>query len=528
MKNNIYNLLNKKKLLLYLLFSIFVSFENLILPVTVQFTIKSLENNNVEGLFLTFVISSIAFIIGKIIIYIHSKIKLSMFKEFNIKIKSKIFLSYYKREIDSNKLQNILYTDIPTIGQSYIGSITDIMYCIILSVVSLIYILNINIIISLIFIIFSILPIISQPYFSKRIYEAGENFSKNSESYIKDINENINGIKIIKHYLREKYFFNRNLNKLIIFEESSENKEVIITIARQILMCIYSFSYTLPFIIGGYLSIKNSSNISGLIAIYLAADRAVSPIMGIVSNINKIKSSKSVFNKVNDLIQNTDSDLVEKTLNKINISFIKFENATFGYNFPLYTYSGKIEKGDKILLIGPSGSGKSTFLKTLFKEIDLLDGDIFFDEEKLSIQNRNIIFNTIGYIPQETIIFDETVKFNITLGEEFSDNEIIETLKESGFKNYDLESFINKKAGIKGENLSGGERARINIARALIRDYDILFIDEFSASLDNKTSTEIRDILLNLDCTVIEISHHYDKNDLARFDKIINITDLIK
>lgn len=527
MKNKIFKLINKRKLTIYLFFSILVSFENLILPITVQYTIKSIGNKNLRALLYAFIFSSLAFILGKLVIYIHSKIKLSLFNEFNVKIKSKVFKSYYRQSLHSEKLQNILYTDIPTIENSYIGAIIDIIYCIILSVVAIIYIFSINIYISLIFIAFSIIPLISQPYFTKKIYSSGEKFSESSEEYIKDINENINGIKIIKHYLREKFFFNRNLKILKVFEDSKQEKELVIVTAKQILMCIYSFSYTLPFIIGGYLSIKNDFNISGLLAIYLAADRAISPIMGIVSNTNKIKSSKSVFEKVEKLINEEDS-LVEQDFERINISSIKFIDSKFGYDKPLYSFSGEIKKGDKVLLIGSSGSGKSTFLKTLFNEIDLLEGTILFNQNKHIINDRKNIYNSIGYIPQETVIFNDTVKFNITLGEEYSEKEIIDSLYKSGFSSYNIEEFINKKSGEKGSNLSGGERARINIARTLIRNYDVLFIDEFSASLDKNISKEIRDILLSLDCTIIEISHHYDKDELNKFDQIINIDKLKK
>ena len=178
-----------------------------------------------------------------------------------------------------------------------------------------------------------------------------------------------------------------------------------------------------------------------------------------------------------------------------------------------------MQKGDKVLIRGASGSGKST----LFRVISQLDSP---DNGEIFVKTRDgLTFNNfrgnISHITQSPFLFNDTIRYNLALGQSFSDEELLEVLEAVGLVD-EMDHILDVMIVDNGTNISGGQRVRLEIARFLLRKKDILLADEVTASLDVTNSQKVRDILLSLPILVLEIAHYVD--DDSRYDKTIYLT----
>lgn len=183
----------------------------------------------------------------------------------------------------------------------------------------------------------------------------------------------------------------------------------------------------------------------------------------------------------------------------------------------------EVRKGDRVAIVGSNGTGKSTFVKSILGFTDYT-GDILIDEVNLKDLPNKSVFSLISYIPQEDFTSDDTILNNLKLGKKDATREYIEE-KARLFDAH--ESFVsltdgyNTEAGIKGNRLSGGQKQKISIVRAAVKDAPIFILDEATAAIDKGYEKTVMDILLNHmeDKTIVMIIHQ--KDYLKKFDKVI-------
>ncbi|KXT93470.1 ABC transporter ATP-binding/membrane spanning protein - multidrug resistance [Streptococcus oralis] len=174
-----------------------------------------------------------------------------------------------------------------------------------------------------------------------------------------------------------------------------------------------------------------------------------------------------------------------------------------------------IKKGEKIAIIGESGSGKTTLLNIIHGELAATSGRIAFAGQSLS---RQEITSVSSYILQDSHYFDTlSLEDNILLGMTKKQERLNHILKTTG-----LEHLKNRT--LSNDSLSGGEKQRLEIARALYHDSQLILADEIKANLDLENSKKISDLLFSLPQTVIEVIHHYTDEDLKRYDQVIHLS----
>ena len=184
----------------------------------------------------------------------------------------------------------------------------------------------------------------------------------------------------------------------------------------------------------------------------------------------------------------------------------------------------KIQKGEKIAIVGMSGSGKSTLFNLLLRFYDVTSGHISIDNQDIQAISAESLYNLMTIVQQDVYIFDDTLRANITLNQTFTDEEIKQAVQQSGLESYVLEneSGLQTLCGENGSNLSGGQKQRLSIARALIRKTPILLLDEATSSLDNQVTTEIESSILDIqNLTVLVVTHKLNENILKRYDRIL-------
>lgn len=283
------------------------------------------------------------------------------------------------------------------------------------------------------------------------------------------------------------------------------------------------------FILGFVLSLNSNDSESLLVKlIFFGAIlfKSLPSLSRIINSIQQIKFYKSA----QEIVENQISLQKQPKKKRNTISFNKYlelKNINFKYEknqkFILKNFFLKIEKGQRVLIVGKSGTGKSTLLDILSGFNEKYDGEFLVDGKK--INNIYSWREKIGYLGQSFFILDDSIKNNIILEDKYDKKKLDWVIKTSN-----LEKLINSTEngvlsilGERGSNLSGGEKQRIGLARALYRKPNILILDEPTSSLDQATANDFIESILKLDknITVIMISH--DIKIRKRFNKIVEL-----
>ena len=240
-----------------------------------------------------------------------------------------------------------------------------------------------------------------------------------------------------------------------------------------------------------------------------------------------IKASKPYFEKIDARAEEYNHKSVSYDTTVQNE--IVVENLNFAYNENpiLENANFRFEKGGKYALTGPSGCGKSTLLKLLLGWLPEYSGTIRFDGQNARDLSTEQLQQQMSYIEQDVFLFNTTIRDNITLGEDFTDELIDRAVKGSALDG-DLANMplgLDTPVGEDGSNLSGGQKQRVAIARALIHNRSILLVDEGTSALDQKNADIVeRSLLENPDLTLILVSHHLSPERKAQFTKVFELT----
>ena len=194
---------------------------------------------------------------------------------------------------------------------------------------------------------------------------------------------------------------------------------------------------------------------------------------------------------------------------------IEFDNISFGYDQErviLSNLSLTINKGETVAIVGPSGSGKSTIGRLIFRFYDVNNGSIRIDGQDIRDVTQVSVHNSIGIVPQDTVLFNDTIGYNIAYGrEDASNDDIVAAAKSAKIHDFiiSLTDGYNTTVGERGLKLSGGEKQRVGIARTLLKNPPILVLDEATSALDTETERNIQESLRGLGSgrSVITIAH---------------------
>lgn len=312
----------------------------------------------------------------------------------------------------------------------------------------------------------------------------------------------------LTHYLYDTYKVNTILNKINIFKVSC-----------------YEIGFFLINTFGFYFVYKGIINMIDLITFNALLNLYFEPLKNIVDSIPKYSFMKASITKINDFLgvhaeilgEKTSTDGYDISINNLNYSYNKYQNVLKSVNL-------NIKEGEFVLLQGASGSGKSTLCSILNKYITDYTGDILFGKMNYKDLSIKTIRENIVYVGQNENIFTGSIKENITFGNKVSDlnfDKICKICKVDDVANkktFSYESLIGSDEG----NISGGEKQRIILARAVLKDFNVLILDEALSEVDIKLELEIlKSIRENYkDKTIIYISHKKYSNI---FDKVINM-----
>jgi subfamily B ATP-binding cassette protein MsbA len=347
------------------------------------------------------------------------------------------------------------------------------------------------------------------------------------------IDENIFGIRIIKSFNAEKFINSK-------FKKTSEEYKKIMTgvLRRKDLSSPMSeLLSTIVMVIvmwfGGQLVLAETATLSPqeFIGYILIFSQIIPPVKSLTTSYYYIQKGSAAAERVYEIL-NTENTI--KNINNPKIIFkisdtISFNIKSFKYenNDILKNINFNINKGEKIALVGQSGGGKSTITDLLARFYDVNDGQITIDGINIKDIELKNLRSLMGIVSQESILFNDTIFNNIKIGNlEATEKDIITAAKAAYAHDFILncEDGYNTNIGNSGEKLSGGEKQRISIARAILKNPQILILDEATSSLDSESEKLVQNALTNLmqSRTTLVIAHRLSTIENADLIIVLN------
>lgn len=416
---------------------------------------------------------------------------------------------------------------------SYLAVILEIL----IAIIFISYLLYVNFILTaiivLLFVIFGSILYLSA---KNKLFIWG-NLRQSLDAQInQQIIQSFSLIKNIKIFNKEKKMHDFFKKLIFEYENLDLKTEMIQQIPRAVIEMLGVISISFLVIVLSNTG-KDSVEIIGLITLYAAVSFRLMPSSTrIIAAGQRIRSFAPNLNLIESEFIYTSKNISDENNEKIEpLKFknLKFKDVTFTYGKNekniLIDVNLEINRGEIIGIYGESGSGKSTFVNLISGLLKPQIGNIQINNENLENKKPNWLAS-LGYVPQQTTLFNETIETNISFFENQNQNEtcnkkITKVLEQANLKNL-IDSLPNKLNTIVGENaakLSGGQIQRIGIARALFNDPEFIIFDESTSSLDLENETDIMKFVYSLKKrkTVIFISHK--KQILERCDKIFEV-----
>ncbi|MDU5442471.1 MAG: ABC transporter ATP-binding protein [Finegoldia magna] len=462
--------------------------------------------------------------------YLVNKSSYNFAKSFMIDYRKSIIYSYVLNEgemLSSDFLNTVNQTTTKLKDMFVMPFLKNIRYAI-LFIGASIYLLYINKIIFLIIVVCSVLPLIIPQIFNKknqklRIDSIGEN-----EQFIAKSKEITDGFETIKSFGIEDKIIN-------LFEKLNKTNQKKLFLANRFNVFHMAFSIFISMlgivsalVTATYLSSKGLITAGEIGAIIQLSNYIVDPVTTIPANVISIKSVEMEMKRIDKIIakKNADSKVREKFKldNQISIKNLSFK---YGDNEVLKGISLDLEKGKKYAIVGESGSGKSTLANILLRRLDYENGSVKFDDTELKRIDEDDFYSNISLVSQNVFLFNDTLKNNVCLYNDYSQSDFERSIEKSKLNSVieDLEEKENTVLGEYGTSLSGGEKQRVSISRALIKNSSFVIMDEATSSLDIKTARAIENTLLSLNQTVLVITHRIDESILKKYDKIFLLED---
>lgn len=472
--------------------------------------------SNIVMIFITTIIAGfLSFLMRQTLIvmsrHIEFDLKNEVFKQYE-----NLSLNFYKQN-RTGDLMSRISEDVSKV-RMYVGP--AVMYTIntlIRFTIVIIYMFNVSPELTL----YTLLPL---PILSYTIFKLSTEINKRStvfQQYLSKISsysqEIFSGIRVIKAYSLENQHQN-NLNELAVeSKKKSMNLAKIQALFGPLMIALIGISNLVVIYFGGQMYINGTIKSIGTIAEFiLYVNMLTWPVASLGWISSMVQEAEASQKRINEFLK-IEPDIQNKNLEKSNIEgAISFKNVSFSYSDTniraLENVSFSVNKGETLAILGKTGSGKSTIIALISRLYEVTEGKITIDHKEISTQNLYDLRNSIGIVPQDALLFSDTIKNNIKFGKENANQEEVEKAAMSAMVHDNIINF-NKQydtvLGERGITLSGGQKQRVSIARAIIKNPPILLFDDCLSAVDTETEEAILNNLNEIckDKTTIIVSH---------------------
>jgi ATP-binding cassette subfamily C protein len=425
---------------------------------------------------------------------------------------------------------SIMSNDINTVETNYITAFfTTVLYSMQL-IIAVIMLLWMNPAVAIIAGILSALPLAVPKLFGNKLSKLQGEYVASLGKLTEKLKDFLEGFEVVKTFGVEKNVERTFSDAATIAERGKYRYNKMNADANALTNMISVAVQFSIFIVTGFFVLQGSLTVGAIVAVTQLSGNIIAPIVTIAGQRTLMKSTSLVNQRVLSIINHVETNHRNKTITSIQEG-ITMQQLGFSYNGEkqnIKQVSYSFQKGGKYAIVGGSGSGKSTLLKLLMGYYDQYEGEILIDKTELREINQESLYQMISMMHQSVFLFDDTLKNNITLYNQYAESEFENAVKRAGLT--EVIAALHEKSetlvGESGKTLSGGERQRIAIARALLKGCKVLILDEATANLDNETAYNIEKSLLSApDLTCLFVTHRYNKDLLSKCDGILVMRD---
>ena len=454
-------------------------------------------------------------------------------------LKNKIYEHYQELSLTDFKkttigdLMNRLSEDVVAV-RMYLGpGVMYVVNLLILLIITSIYMLNTSVPMTL----WSLLPL---PILSFVIYKVSSIINRKSKIMQKSqsavstfVQDSFSGIRVIKFFAKEKYIEKNYGIKVKDYQDKALDLAKTEAYFFTIILFVIGLLNVVILFIGGQKYLANELSVGKIADFFLYINILIWPfsMVGWVTSVNQ--RAEASMARINEFL-----DMKSEIINTNHEVYpikgdIEFRNVSYTYPNTgikaLENLSFKIEAGKSLAIMGKTGSGKSTIALLLARLIDPTEGEILVDGKNLKDHNLENYRKFIGYIPQESFLFSDTIENNIGFAIDKPNLKLVEEYAKKADVDKNIIEFKDQyktMVGERGVMLSGGQKQRIAIARALIKEPKILIFDDSLSALDTETEENILQNIENelQSTTSIIITHRESTANKA--DKILNLTEV--
>lgn len=435
-------------------------------------------------------------------------------------------VAQYNQEGDAAYL-SLLTTDLRTLYDDYYMSLFNLVFWggIMLCALGLYFFISPVLLVSIL--VVTIPPLVLPRMMNARLTQARDAFSAQMAEYTGQLKELLGGFELIRAFLREDAYSaqhraaSRKAEKSELSYQQSLNAVVVNT------SLISNLIFPVVLLIGLLLVFRGKITVGTMSTAASMANFVITPCHQIAQCYAKIKSSRGIRTRLESAMSGEAETSHGASLAKID--HLACEDVCFTYPGAakpvLNGATLTLEGTQKAALVGESGCGKSTLAKLLFQYYPDYTGSILFNGQQVRDLDRAEFYRHVGYIAQTAYLFNDTIRNNLCLREDFPEEQVERAVASAGLSEWVafLPDGLDTVLSENGKNLSGGQRQRIGIARLALRKYDLIIADEITASLDPETSQQVMENLLSMPCMVVAITHDVAGTFMQGFDKVYHV-----
>ena len=515
----------------FMIFNILVPLSNIAFAYSIKDIIDSGMSQNREALTQSVLVGAVIIFIYAILNFISLRLRNKLVRRIMSSYKNKVFKSILDKDYrefskeKSGKFISILTENMKKIEQDYLHQYFNISKNISLMIFSLVAMFIGNWFLTLLVIIASIIPMMISGFIGQKSASLQNSSMIADQKYLAKVKDILAGFLVIKSFnvkeaIRQDYKNeSEKLDEIYFIKGKFDVLSNVISQLSGMIVFLVAFGGGMYLVFGGH------TTIGSVTAIVQLVNFVVMPLNEIGMGMSKFREGQATLNafEVKDVIGLQTGETKEYfddviSFSNIDFSYPNAEEKIFN------NLSLKIQKGEKIAIVGMSGSGKSTLLNLLLRFYDVTSGHISIDNQDIQAISTESLYNLMTVVQQDVYIFDDTLSANITLNKTFNEEDIRQAVQQSGLESYVLEneSGLQALCGENGSNLSGGQKQRLSIARALIRKTPILLLDEATSSLDNQVTIEIENSILEIqDLTALVVTHKLNETILKKYNRIL-------
>lgn len=522
---------NKTNLSLAILAMIILSMYNLVVSWLLQVIIDIVSGNSDMQLKTVVLITTLSFLVFLASYALYRIARPRYLQRAMTQYKEAIFSKMTEKNINTFSTESTseyisaLTNDMKTIEDNYLDCVFTIVDYGVGFVGAVLLMLWYSPTLTIITILLSFFPLIASLPFTKKLSDAEYSVSEKNSFFVAMVKDILTGFSVVKGFRAENEITqlfskeNRQLEAAKYVRRATEETINVLATAASVVMRLGIF------ILGACLATTNSKITPGIVLVFLQlVTFVISPIERFPQIFANRIAAKKLMKKIEDALSQSIRDDGDKLVVQLN-KRIMMCGLSFQYeeNHPvLDKIDIAFDRGKKYAIVGPSGSGKTTLLNLLVGSYANYSGNILYDDVELRDIKAESIFEQVTLVQQNVFVFNDTIRNNVTMFKEFDDDVLERAYQMSGLHDVIKSRGSSYVCGENGAALSGGEKQRVAIAIALLRGASTILIDEATAALDNATSFEVINTILNMsELTCIVVTHRLEEKLLQQYDEII-------